>query len=1049
MYTQFCLITAFYARTEAFNLPCSSQPKNRRVRQGPINIPKRTNYVYNDERTWSPFGKPRIRHSSLAMTAGQSSDNDDDNGKEKGLEKDITKHLKQEETKKPNNGDNKPPNKGISSDRFSSKKKGSQSKMQKKTSQPKGEGEQYTSILSPPPTTANEKFPDRRKDANANENGGRGGRRKSIRTPGRGNFVSPKMGDRKFKPKKGESFRSSQDRKEDKKDNKKSLLPPKEDSSGLTSWDDFFSTNLQKTGDNRKGDADGKSKVENGKKGMRGNKDFVDKSADGKIDGLPSTPYLFGKGTIDSIGSGTSKDSIKNDTKGKVTGSLLPSLDGVLPVSELFYRSTQSITAQDDAGDSDNDVSQPNAVPNEKSYSDGEKETDDDELPFSTEQSDRIQTRKNKIFIRKNKAKASGDGPIDDGAQYKTDLAKLRTTVFPPPRTSNQSAGKKNRRKRGVTGNGRFQQRNTGQGRGRKMIRRGMEMLVGGEPINADPPLRFVELNYCLKTADALSERLLLLKDEDTEKTVSLDNDSVGDWASVVTTNSRDFGPMLHKSSVDKLSDTSRQLYCEHFIKSSIKWNICPKDLKAIVKQHEKQKSSESAQTYKDLIDTVSSVKFVDPKSVEMKLEENLVDMETKGFGKEVKKSRKRNINSTVDFNAQRSASDSENLNRAARRSNAKQDTFTLDGELKFSLGVTRAELESGHDGGSHGHILRRVLSKGIGNAIKAELLGFKIVIAKMLLSEVDEGSTELHIQFNMIPDDSMKYGDVERATKKINLALSQAMNDGDMALAMGAAAKSETSWTAKVRNRVVEEFLFDAEDEDSDQLCDEDDSSNDDDDCPDDAECVLDDEDDFEAQREDEDIPLSNVKNQKIKEEFDGPFGMPGDTIYAKDDIFLGGGNGGVFPDYSENSKSLAPYSGELGPLLLDAVTQRALERQPRVIAIGDVHGCIDELQALLRRCDYRPGDLIVFLGDMVSKGPDSLACVQMARELGALGVRGNHDFEVIRWHQAIKSGKNKMVLNVKNRHCMILTKILLLAFNRCRPPSYRIRALPNSIES
>ena len=94
------------------------------------------------------------------------------------------------------------------------------------------------------------------------------------------------------------------------------------------------------------------------------------------------------------------------------------------------------------------------------------------------------------------------------------------------------------------------------------------------------------------------------------------------------------------------------------------------------------------------------------------------------------------------------------------------------------------------------------------------------------------------------------------------------------------------------------------------------------------------------------------------------------------------------------------------MGPLLLDAVTKRALEKQPRVIAIGDVHGCIDELQALLRRCDYRPGDLIVFLGDLVSKGPDSLAVVQMARELGAMGVRGNHDFEVIRWHQAIKSG-------------------------------------------
>ena len=80
-----------------------------------------------------------------------------------------------------------------------------------------------------------------------------------------------------------------------------------------------------------------------------------------------------------------------------------------------------------------------------------------------------------------------------------------------------------------------------------------------------------------------------------------------------------------------------------------------------------------------------------------------------------------------------------------------------------------------------------------------------------------------------------------------------------------------------------------------------------------------------------------------------------------------------------------------------MDAAIQRALQRQPRVIAIGDAHGCLDELQALLRRCDYRHGDVIVFLGDLVTKSTDSLSVVQMARELGAIGVRGNHDFEVI----------------------------------------------------
>ena len=176
----------------------------------------------------------------------------------------------------------------------------------------------------------------------------------------------------------------------------------------------------------------------------------------------------------------------------------------------------------------------------------------------------------------------------------------------------------------------------------------------------------------------------------------------------------------------------------------------------------------------------------------------------------------------------------------------------------------------------------------------------------------------------------------------------------------------------------------------------------------------------------------------------------MPGDTIYANDDIFLGGGNGGVFPDYSETDNGIgsAPFKGGLGPLLVDAVTQRAIERQPRIIAIGDVHGCIDELQALLRRCDYRPGDLIVFLGDLVSKGPDSLSVVQMARELGAIGVRGNHDFEVIRWHQAIKSGKN-----FRNSFQSLLTiwirSFSYSFFHRRRSTRDWIRTLSNSVNT
>lgn len=63
------------------------------------------------------------------------------------------------------------------------------------------------------------------------------------------------------------------------------------------------------------------------------------------------------------------------------------------------------------------------------------------------------------------------------------------------------------------------------------------------------------------------------------------------------------------------------------------------------------------------------------------------------------------------------------------------------------------------------------------------------------------------------------------------------------------------------------------------------------------------------------------------------------------------------------------------------------------RTIVVGDVHGCLDELQALLRQCGVVRGDRVVLAGDLVAKGPDSHGVVQLVREMGGLAVLGNHD--------------------------------------------------------
>lgn len=655
--------------------------------------------------------------------------------------------------------------------------------------------------------------------------------------------------------------------------------------------------------------------------------------------------FLFDVSNDKETSSYSQSITESSNTKKSLDPPIAPSLlDGVLPVSELFYRSTQSLSAQENEDEHDEDIG---------------------EIKDSVDESQNTDSDKNN--------NRSGKG--SEQARYKTDLAKK----YASPRITNmkqQKRQKGDRRKRiSSRNNGKLNgqeysslsQRSRGKRRsrnnGRKMIRRGMEMLVGGEPINADPPLRCVELSYRVGN-DVTSDSY--------------------DWAKVITTNSRDFGPLLHGPSVSKVSSTSRGLFCEHFVYNAMKWKVCPRDLIDLIQKKKQERSNNmnietkpngnggTMKFYHEYLESVSAISF---------------DNNNTFHGEVLGRSR-------TDLGKAKK--------RAMKNNNTTNDAFTLGGELKFALGITRIELESGQDGSS-GRILRRVLGKGLSKAINADTMGFDVLISKVLLNEIERDITEFTVEFSIVlPKQMRKQALIERTANKINASLAKVMDDGEMALAMGDAAREEDSWSPEIRKRIVEEFLYDSGDDNL--LVDED---NDDDGDDDDA--TIDDEDDFESRRENKELEDIFVPSSS---DWDGPFGMPGDAIYASDDIFLGGGNGGVFYNYEETNKNEAPYHGSIGPLLVDSVIQRSRDQHPRVIAIGDVHGCLDELQALLRRCDYRPGDQVVFLGDLVSKGPDSLGVVQMAREIGSIGVRGNHDFEVIRWHQAIKSGADPPVI-------------------------------------
>jgi hypothetical protein len=72
------------------------------------------------------------------------------------------------------------------------------------------------------------------------------------------------------------------------------------------------------------------------------------------------------------------------------------------------------------------------------------------------------------------------------------------------------------------------------------------------------------------------------------------------------------------------------------------------------------------------------------------------------------------------------------------------------------------------------------------------------------------------------------------------------------------------------------------------------------------------------------------------------------------------------------------------------------------RTIIVGDVHGCRRELEQLLDRVSFAAGDRLVFVGDLVARGPDSLGVLDVARRTGAMVVRGNHEQKLVAWHEA-----------------------------------------------
>lgn len=76
------------------------------------------------------------------------------------------------------------------------------------------------------------------------------------------------------------------------------------------------------------------------------------------------------------------------------------------------------------------------------------------------------------------------------------------------------------------------------------------------------------------------------------------------------------------------------------------------------------------------------------------------------------------------------------------------------------------------------------------------------------------------------------------------------------------------------------------------------------------------------------------------------------------------------------------------------------------RILAVGDIHGMYEKLVAVYEKVKFNPkDDLLVFLGDYIDRGPNSVKCLRFLKNLqeeyggSVVCLMGNHEAMMASW--------------------------------------------------
>jgi serine/threonine protein phosphatase 1 len=109
-----------------------------------------------------------------------------------------------------------------------------------------------------------------------------------------------------------------------------------------------------------------------------------------------------------------------------------------------------------------------------------------------------------------------------------------------------------------------------------------------------------------------------------------------------------------------------------------------------------------------------------------------------------------------------------------------------------------------------------------------------------------------------------------------------------------------------------------------------------------------------------------------------------------------------GLFSSAESNGATMS--AAGFGPAVAPHHRRIDTDAWDDIYVVGDVHGCLDRLHALLDRIDPSDDDLVLFVGDLIRKGPDSRGVVDLVLDSpNMLSVRGNNEAKFVRGEKDI----------------------------------------------